>query len=1373
VPSLVLPARWRKQPQGIAQIDWTHPLARGLVYFAVGNETNAPDLVTGALASPIGTSRIVAGAAGLGYNSSTTDGTRGWSHPLGAPVKAITTDFTVAMLVDVASLPLTAKLLSIPYQLNTYTTPFTALALGRSASGSRLAISVTDSATTTKTFAPPDSSFTLTGLQTLVGTRSGAAASFYRNGVDCTVNTNTLTTAPMVFGAGDTVSLLNHSAKSPGENCSATVHWAGLWNRALSADEQRELHYAPYQFVRPASTRAFSFATLVSLPPVRSGAAASSCPRPAASATAARTGVPDRSAAKPAGTLALARTGPMAGATGYWAFQESSGAAVNLAAPGTGNAAIQSAASRGTDALGAYLACAKNTGSYASTGLTGTALGIGGAAARTVFCRFRASSQAYANDATLGTYTGGLWYYGANSAANFLSFRQASPTNPPSDLWLANTGATPANAEITITPTVNTVHTAVLTYDGATLRTYVDGTLRQEVAVALNTLDTVPFDIGRMSIVADRWNFQGRVYEVGVVAGTAWDASQVAAYDANPVLNLSGSGTGDEFTSEFTFEFGTSNAANRAAAGTASTPRATTAATGARAGSGRTAAGSATVPKASTASAATRTVPARTATGIATVPAASTASAAARTIPDRAATGAATVPKASAASTATRAIPARTATGTATTPRTAAASAATRTIPARTGTGAAAVPMAAMASAATRTIPARTATSAAAASLPAAAATGTRGIPGAVGTVQSVLPVGSSAAAGARSIPARTAAAGAAVPMAATAATAARTIPARTATGTATTPRAATSTLGARSSPATLGYAAEVLADAPRLYWRFDTTSGTVPDASGNGFAGTAGGLTTANRSAAGPLSGQPTASTAFEFIGDGDYVSAPTATATALNIDGTKPKTVECWVRADGLGITYVGAWEIGTRSGGQYMALCHTDSETAYSVNTYGPNATWTGPGHGVWQLVHVTYDPTDAATPLKAYVNATRVLASATTVNLGSAVPLLAGYLDGRPWVGLVAELAVYDKALPTDRMAAHLAAASGATATDTTGAAASAVPPARADAAALRTIPPRTATAAAAVPAPSTASAATRSAPPRAGTSAASVPVPTAVATASRTIPGRTASGAATLPRAATSSAATRTIPARTATGTAAVQPARTDATALRGAPGVVGAAQAAVPSSRTAATAARTVPDRTATGTSALPRPGTAASAARVPPPRAATSATVVPFPRTAVAGTTGIPVFTGASAAAVPAPRSAASAARTIPDRAATSATVVPFPRTAAAAVRRPTPRTATSDPVLPAASTALLGRADAPLFAGTGAGLPARPGTTADGTASPPLFRVVGSGVAPVPRAAATGRHVGPQAAELAGGVWLTGTVAYEVHLRGAVQTA
>lgn len=212
-------------------------------------------------------------------------------------------------------------------------------------------------------------------------------------------------------------------------------------------------------------------------------------------------------------------------------------------------------------------------------------------------------------------------------------------------------------------------------------------------------------------------------------------------------------------------------------------------------------------------------------------------------------------------------------------------------------------------------------------------------------------------------------------------------------------------------------YAAHVQADAPTLYWRLDEWKDGVLDSSGNNRNGAAINLTGAMRSEPGPLRAET--ATCFRFDGAQRGVLSA-ANAAQLGIDGTKAKTIEAWIRADGLGIGFTGAWEIGSRVNGQYMALTHTDAETGYAINTYGPNATFVGAAHGAWMLVHVVYDPAEPTNKLKAYVNGVLAVQSGNPANLGTTVPFLVGHLDNRQFVGAIAEVAVFDKVLAPARM-----------------------------------------------------------------------------------------------------------------------------------------------------------------------------------------------------------------------------------------------------------------------------------------------------------------------------------------------------------------
>lgn len=225
------------------------------------------------------------------------------------------------------------------------------------------------------------------------------------------------------------------------------------------------------------------------------------------------------------------------------------------------------------------------------------------------------------------------------------------------------------------------------------------------------------------------------------------------------------------------------------------------------------------------------------------------------------------------------------------------------------------------------------------------------------------------------------------------------------------------------AGPTPTTYDALVLSDKPRLYWRLNEWAGNAIDSSGNGHTTAVSGFTGPDRSAPGPLRNQN--STSYRMNGSTTRLIFKVGlTAGGLNIDGTKPRTIEAWVNASGLGITFVGAWEVGTKTTGQYAALGHTNSETGWQINKFGASNDFTSPlGHGNWQLFHVINDPS-SDTPLKVYIQGELIVDSASVVSLGTGIPFAVGQLDGRLFAGTIAEVAVYDKVLTPSQIMARV-------------------------------------------------------------------------------------------------------------------------------------------------------------------------------------------------------------------------------------------------------------------------------------------------------------------------------------------------------------
>ncbi|HEX3344096.1 MAG TPA: LamG domain-containing protein [Polyangiaceae bacterium] len=228
---------------------------------------------------------------------------------------------------------------------------------------------------------------------------------------------------------------------------------------------------------------------------------------------------------------------------------------------------------------------------------------------------------------------------------------------------------------------------------------------------------------------------------------------------------------------------------------------------------------------------------------------------------------------------------------------------------------------------------------------------------------------------------------------------------------------------------APMGYAAQVLADAPLAYWRFGESSGTsAADASGNGNDATyEGGVALG---ATGALAGD--ADTAATFDGVSGFVTV----GNRFGFEGQKPFSIEAWVSVEPR-TTYAGLVSRNDAVGGPpsegfllfvapsdgpfgFQRLDGASLSTATSVA--GPTATGfthvVGAFDGLELVVYVDGESQGAQTASFAIAGA--VTDFVVGAEAGGAGNFLAGTLD---------EVAIYDHALPAARVSAHYLAGIG--------------------------------------------------------------------------------------------------------------------------------------------------------------------------------------------------------------------------------------------------------------------------------------------------------------------------------------------------------
>jgi hypothetical protein len=221
-------------------------------------------------------------------------------------------------------------------------------------------------------------------------------------------------------------------------------------------------------------------------------------------------------------------------------------------------------------------------------------------------------------------------------------------------------------------------------------------------------------------------------------------------------------------------------------------------------------------------------------------------------------------------------------------------------------------------------------------------------------------------------------------------------------------------------------YAQVVLSDAPIAYWRLDDTSttGAALDQAGGHPGAIAPTVQVGVPGALGPGD----LAMAFGKIDANVKVDDP----KAFDFVGNAPFTVEAWFattdRPSGSGRIAAKntmdplGWVLAVESNGELQF----DRYPAVGVDDAVHTAVVTD---GAWHHVVVTYDGSalaayvDGALPARGSSSSSAVSASAATFTLGT------GSGGGAQYVGALDEVAIYDKALSSARVAAHYAAGTG--------------------------------------------------------------------------------------------------------------------------------------------------------------------------------------------------------------------------------------------------------------------------------------------------------------------------------------------------------
>ena len=322
--SLILPHRRLLQPNGPVEIDWSHPLAQGLVFYIIPNDKSARELVGGAAPNILGTTGLNVGRDGVGLYTTNTSG-EGWGVAYRQDLfRTIGTEATIATQVDIRGLTSNSKLVCVPLYSNTWTQPYSTIALSRNGSNNQIGIYIgTAAGATSQNATFPVGTVTVAPDRKYVVSRSADNAWMTFNGARMTPVSRTLSVNPVAWNTGGHVALLNRSQGTTGEGTFGILYYAAIWNRALSFEEQLEFQNAPYQLLKPIPARRFYLpqtgpvafpvaATATARLSALTGSASAATTAPARAASATGT-LPKLKAAATASSTAPARAAQAAG----------------------------------------------------------------------------------------------------------------------------------------------------------------------------------------------------------------------------------------------------------------------------------------------------------------------------------------------------------------------------------------------------------------------------------------------------------------------------------------------------------------------------------------------------------------------------------------------------------------------------------------------------------------------------------------------------------------------------------------------------------------------------------------------------------------------------------------------------------------------------------------------------------------------------------------------------------------------------------------------------------------------------------------------------------------------------------------------------
>lgn len=235
--------RYQQPQSGPAQIDWSNPITRGLVFAAL---PGGPELISGVLPTPMGGASLSVCDKGrsLQSNSLTTDGWC-WNLPASHPLYSITTTDSLFVQARRTAGSAFNNLFGVPYRTGTWATPFYAWGLA-SQSDTTTANATFATSSSTRVSSVSSAAYFQNGVSQAYGfTRGNTRLRYYRGAAQYDGD-YAIASATVDWTNHQPPTLFNASNSVPQQGMQAQAGLVLVFNRELTASEWSALSDNPW-----------------------------------------------------------------------------------------------------------------------------------------------------------------------------------------------------------------------------------------------------------------------------------------------------------------------------------------------------------------------------------------------------------------------------------------------------------------------------------------------------------------------------------------------------------------------------------------------------------------------------------------------------------------------------------------------------------------------------------------------------------------------------------------------------------------------------------------------------------------------------------------------------------------------------------------------------------------------------------------------------------------------------------------------------------------------------------------------------------------------------------------------------------------------